>query len=515
MASLRDGSITHACLVSVRRLCDPYLPDPTIGTLNTPQELYCFADPSILVTSRAAIPSGHDRWCFLNEDHIQPFTTLEKFKRHMREHHPQFHCIVPQERQVTTEDGRKCVCGFDNPDLGHFKKHDVPGCDGKKFTRKENLIKHLENAHQFHDGSALADQSKRPIDQKHFACGFCVCHCESLDVLIDHIDCHYRDLKHIRDWDDNKVIQGLLSQADDYRRSFETRHLPVLSLTWHPTHAKILRHRLEMCQEPVDILVQAAINQIDKVKCQHGHVNSASVTGDGVIDTSHSLQTFQREEKLTPLALTSRQGFLLYDPVVTASTPHSQRLPRGYNGFNNLDWHIEYDGHPSPQIASKTYGPSASTMCPPADHIARPYRSQIGGESFVQHQHPAYVSSNASASYKLQSKENQAKAFDYSPPSGYSPDVSGDVAAHPGSTQAIEMNPYLTQAYHGFLPLTLASQSASSSLSADPETSPLLQLNRPYSPHYPNAPANISMDMSFDLDSQQRSVQDQTLRQHQ
>lgn len=527
--------------------------NPTYGSVianSYTQSSSCFSDPSIHLTPRnscdqrpydpsgdasigspsssTAILSGHNRWCFLNKNHIRPYNDLDAFKRHVHDHHLQYHCIIPQELLVITKDGQKCVCGFANPDPGHFQEHNVPGCNGKRFTRKETLSRHLEKKHKFQDGSILAGQSKRPVDQKHFACGFCVHHCESLNALLNHIDRHYRDLKHISAWDDDRVIQGLLSQVGDYRRDFlvAAPYLLVWSLTWHPTHAQNMRHRLEMGQEPAATLVQAAIDNSNYRTSRDGHIKSTLVTDstDEEKNASHSTQTHQREDGLSPLATTPEQDFLSHTPPTTAPTLQPQRLARDWAGFSNSGWLTDHEDHPSPQIASGTYGSPANTMYTPAEPPLRPYSSQKGDESSLQHQRLAYVPSNVSASYASQAVDSHAMALDYSTSSGHSPGVSRDVAAHPGSRQVIEMHPYSTRAGVGLFPATLANQSAASSLSPNREISSLHQLNRAYSPHYPTAPVHFSrhetracngMDTGFDLDNQQRFMHDLNRSQHQ
>lgn len=539
-----------------------------IGTINTSQNLYsnsnpsygsvianpltqsssCLSDPSVHLTPRnscdqrpydpsrdafirspsfsTAVLSGHDRWCFLNKDHTRPYNDLDTFKRHVHDHHLQYHCIIPQELLVITKDGPKCVCGFANPDLGHFQEHNVPGCNGKRFARKETLSKHLENKHKFHDGSVLAGQSKHPVDQKYFACGFCVHRCESLNALLNHIDRHYKDLRHISDWDDDRVIHGLLSQVDDYRQSFlaATPHLQVWSLTWHPTHAKNMRHRLEMGQEPATTLVQAAIDNRNYRTSRNGHSESTLVTGSTHEEKniSHPTQTFQREDGFSPLASTPEQEFPYHNPSVAAPTLQSQRLVLGWNGSNNSGWHPNHEVGPSPQIAPD--GIPASISFPPTDHLARPHPSRRGGESSVQYQRPTYAPSYRPASYASQAMESPTRASDYSTPSGYSPGKSHDFAAHPGSRQLIETHQYPAQALVGLYPPTWTNQPASSSLSPDRETSPMSHLNRAYSPHYLTVAARFlrqetgdrpGMDSDIESDNRQRFTQDQNRKQRQ
>ena len=474
--------------------------------------------------SSAATSNNYKRWCFVCEDPGE-ITTLDGFQRHMREHNTTYYCI-PQDWVRNSENGPICAfCGIFNPDPSHLNKHNVPNCVGKTYTRKENLTEHLVKIHDIHLGSALADQSKYTVDQRYFACGFCVFCCDSLKELVNHVDArHYRFLEDIRDWDDAKVIRGLLSQPgvnDSWRGVLAaTPHLQEWYLTWKHKDAKELRHRLEMSQEPAARLVKAVIDKSNYVTSQHGPVKSAPVTGspDEEIATSCSGQTFQREDRLSLLPSTLEQDFLSYAPSVTAPTPQSQRLERDWDGLSNSGWDTSCEDWPSPQI--ETYGSPSSTVYRPAYHLARPYPSQEGADCSIQHQRPAFVSSNRSATYASHVMERQTRTSDYFTLSGYSPGVSHECAAHPESGQVTETHPYRAQAYASFFPPTLTNQSASSPLSPNRETSPLSHLNRAYSPHYPTVAAHFShqetrdrhdMDMNLYSDTQQRSMRDPTV----
>lgn len=481
-------------------------------------------------SSSAATSNNYKRWCFVCEN-PGAIITPDGFKRHMREHHTAFYCI-PQNSTRNTESGPICAfCGFSNPDPSHLNKHNVPKCVGKTYTRKENLTDHLAKKHGICHGSALADQSRHTVNQKYFACGFCVFCCDSLNGLVKHVDGrHYRFLEDIRDWDDANAIRGILSQpaVNGYWRGVLAAipHLREWCLTWKPTDAKELRHRLEMGQEPTAALVQAVMEKSNYCTSQLDHIRLARVTGsaDKDMDTSHSTQTSQREDRLSALASTPEQGFVSHASPMTALTLQSQRLVRDPAGFNDSGCDTNYEGRPSTQIASETNGSPANKFYSLANHRAVPYSSQKGDEGYLQRQRPAYVPWNASASSYSQAMESQARTSHYPMLGGYSPGVSRDFAPHPGSRQVIETHPCPAQAYVDSYPPTWTNQPASSSLSPNHETSPLSHLNRAYSPHYPTVPAHCSrqatgdrpgMDIDLEPDYQQRFIQDQNGSQRQ
>ena len=437
----------------------------------------------------------------------------------MREHYTTYYCVPPDSIKHT-KDGPICIfCGVLNPDPRHLNTHNDHRCVNKKYTRKENLIAHLEDKHGMRNGSVLAKQSKYTVDQKYFACGFCVFCCNSLNELVNHIDArHYRNSEHICDWEDDNVIRGLLSQpvVDEYWRSVRAAdpHLQQSWFMWDPTHAKQLRHRLEMSREPAHILFQAVIEKSNYGMSQYGHgelVRTGSM--EEGMDTSDLTQTFQCGIVLSPLPSTIEQG--LAGPQMTASTLHSQHLAQGWDGPSYSDLNTIYDGQPSPQIASGAYNSPASTMYHPADHLTRPYVLQNNGERFTQHQRPPYVFSNAPASYTSQAVEGPAGMLHYSTLDGHSPSASRDVAAPPGSRQVVETRPLPAQAHAGWFRPTLPTQSTSAPFSSHRPTSPLGHLN---SPHHPTLGLPISSretrdssstDTDSDFDDQLRFLQNQ------
>ena len=443
----------------------------------------------------------------------------------MREHYTAYYCIPPDSIKHT-KDGPICIfCGALNPDPRHLNTHNDHRCVNKKYTRKENLIAHLGEKHGMRNGSVLAKQSKYTVDQKYFACGFCVFCCNSLNELVNHIDArHYKDSEHGCDWKEDNVIQGLLSQpvVNEYWGSVlaANPHLPQSWFTWDHTEAKQLSHRLEMSREPPRILFQAAIDKSNYGMSQHGHGESVPITGptEEGMHTSHLTKTFPHGNGLFPLPSAIEQGLASYAPQMTAPTLQSQHLAQDWDELDHSDWNTDYEGVASPQIASGTYNSPACTTYHHADHLTRPYVLQDNGKNFMQHQRPPCVFSNAPASYTSQAVEDQAGMLHHSALGGHSPSASRNVAAHPGSRQVVETRPLPAQAHAGWFRHTLPTQSTSAPLSSHRPTSPLGHLNGAYSPHHPTLGVQISSratrdsfgtDTDSDFDDQQRFLQNQ------
>ncbi len=403
------------------------------------------------------------------------------------------YCCIPHESVRHTEDGPTCsFCGLSNPDPRHSNVHSDPKCRGKKYTRKENLIKHLEKKHGVRHGSVLADQFEYTVDQRYFACGFCVFCCGSLNELVNHIDVHYRCSKHIRDWDDNKAIRGLLSQpnVNEYWRGILAANprLQESWFTWEPTYIKELKLRLEMSQEPADILCQAAKAAIDVGSCgmsQQGHDESIPLTGfrDMAVDTSQSLQTLYHKDESPPLSHTLEPGAFSYSPRKTAPIHQSQDFAGHTDGLNGSDWDTDNEDRPSPQIASSLYRSPVSAMYHHADHRAQPWSSPSSSVVFMQHQHPASVSSVTSASDISQNVEGRGQNSYSSSLGEY---LTGTSPTDARSRQVVDTHRYSVQSHADSLCPTLPTQQPSSPLLCTRETSPFGHLNSAYNPgHHP------------------------------
>ena len=454
------------------------------STLNSPPEQGSYnlsKDDSVgLPSSSAASSNEYDRWCFVSDNHTRPFTTIDGFKKHLREHFTGYFCIPPKAL-VYKEDGPRCAsCNIPNPDLIHLNTH-VTECVGRKFTRKSTLIKHLEKKHGVHDGSVLAGQSEYSVDQKYFACGFCVFCCGSLNELANHVDAlHYRLSQHIRDWDYDKVIRGLLCQpvVVECWQAVLASNPPLQEswFRWRPTLVKQLKHRLEMSQEPAETLCNAVIDASNYRRSWYGYLESVpltNLTDQGTV-TDQTIEPFERQDAISPLSFNLEQSHITYPPHTVAASPQMQHPARDWDRFNYTDWD---EGRRYPQNASETYASPASATYQQPSHRAPIFYSSNCGESFMQYQYPAYSSSTASASGTSRVLEGQAWAPYNSRLGGYSPGLSPNLSTNPQSRQELETYTTPAQAHGGWNYPASTLESASSPLSRDHSISALSYFN--------------------------------------
>ena len=476
---LSDGSATA---VSVSQ--SPSTFDVTPGTPWDQESYKPSRDASVGVQSSSAATSNrYDRWCFICED-LKRITTHDGLQKHVLKHFTKHYCI-PSNSVMQTEDGPKCaICRVSDPDPRHLNTHTE--CLNKTFTTRDNLIKHLESKHKFHDASVLAKHAKHTtINQKYFACGFCGFCCDSLNKQVNHVDAiHYKYSAHRSDWDQNTVIRGLLSQPDvhEHWQWFlgANLHLQEPGLKWNPTQIKHLQRRLELGQEDAVVLCQAAISAIDDRsygRSQQGLVDSAPFAGfrDLDRDTGQSIQTLNREDTSFPLAYSSEQRPLSYVLPMTAPIP-SQNLGRKI--LNHVNQDTNSKAAPSPDVASEGYRWPIHSGYGPAGRHAQTWNSP----HVTQYHPPTPTSSSASASDISPAMEGQAQTVRSSGSRGYLPGKSPNVVKHPQSRQEVVTHSYPSQGQVGLPHTTLTTQSASSPLYPIYEAPSLGLLNSAYSP---------------------------------
>ena len=188
----------------------------------------------------------------------------------MKEHEARYRCM-PSGPIEYTADGAKCAfCGLRDPSQSHCEIHKALPCankswDVRSYTRKPHFITHLKT-HRVPNCAELADRWKDTVDKKHFSCGFCVAHFHTLIQQLNHIDvAHYKLFHHVRDWDSNNVIRGLLLQpgvAESWRRILALNpDLTESRLRWDLSVSKNMQFRLEMGNEPAEVLAEAAFNE--------------------------------------------------------------------------------------------------------------------------------------------------------------------------------------------------------------------------------------------------------------
>ena len=162
-----------------------------------------------------------------------------------------------------------------------MKEHEVHYqchiCPKRGYSRKINLLRHLIDVHHLSDDAASnqAGECRRTKTKKAYACGFCIRVFSTHADQLNHIDHeHWRCNEDFRNWDLNKVIQGLLLHPDlqsswlDLLRGTSS---PTQDLTWNLWEAESLITRLESSQQPAIVLAVAAFAQLRRVDLSPKH----------------------------------------------------------------------------------------------------------------------------------------------------------------------------------------------------------------------------------------------------
>ena len=261
----------------------------------------------------------------------------------MKEHGTRYRCM-PRGPIEYTADGAKCAfCGFRDPNISHCDTHKAFPCankslDVRSYTRKSHFITHLKTHHNS-DCAELADHWRDTINKRHFSCGFCVSYFHSFMEQLNHIDiAHYRLFQHIRDWDPNNVIRGLLLQPgvdEAWRRRLASRPGLIDSLFgWDLSVIEGLQIRLEMSNEPADTLAELAFTESTYDWSHHDEVKTVDATGlshhRGVPGPQQSSVT----QATAPLHLNSSQSSIVDGDMMTSLASHMEQ-PRSPWVFPN------------------------------------------------------------------------------------------------------------------------------------------------------------------------------------
>ena len=304
---------------------------PTTPTSSRSRETFrdLSTEPSIDEATQS-FATGHSHWCFRCRS-PRVITTCDGWKRHMKEHETRYRCM-PRGPIEYTEDGAKCAfCGLRDPCQSHCDTHKVFPCANKSlnvrsYTRKPHFITHLKT-HRVSNGAELADHWKDTTEKKHFSCGFCISHFNSLIEQLNHVDVvHYRLFHDVQDWDSNKVIRGLLLQIgvfESWRRLLAS-HPDVMEsgLCWDVSVVKDLQMRLEMGNEPAEALAELAFNKSKYNSSQHGEPETVSATGllhHGDVATTPQNPVTQAT---APMHFNLNEGLAVDGDIMTSATSH-------------------------------------------------------------------------------------------------------------------------------------------------------------------------------------------------
>ncbi|KAL8788835.1 MAG: hypothetical protein Q9213_001506 [Squamulea squamosa] len=197
------------------------------------------------------------------------FKSMQTWSRHEKEDHEDisFPCMPNGAIEVTGY-GRACaLCGRE-PTEEHLRSHNIERCTQLKhvFKRSDHLKQHLEShglARKSRQSDLLVTKWQRVPDKQAWACGFCKAVSTSLVDFHKHVAVQHYECGEERKWDHTKVILGLLSQspiAGPWERLLSSRfRVQSLSCKWSKTKSGCLQTRLELCQEPGDMLAEAAL----------------------------------------------------------------------------------------------------------------------------------------------------------------------------------------------------------------------------------------------------------------
>ena len=221
------------------------------------------SNSTIAAPSTTSSSSTHSHWCIVCEN-PKAITTCDGWKRHMKEHEVIFPCM-PQGPVQASESGPQCsLCGSLLADQEHLDAHSVQQCITRRrtYTRKANLVKHLEEVHRILDGSALAEAWRIAFKKRYFSCGFCIMLFNNINDQLNHIDVHhFRQLEDICNWDMTKVIKGLLLQPGiDMAWHGISANYAELAFSWDISCNRDLQLRLELADEAPDALAAAVFN---------------------------------------------------------------------------------------------------------------------------------------------------------------------------------------------------------------------------------------------------------------
>ncbi len=275
--------------------------------------------------------TSHSHWCFICPN-PRVITTCDGWKRHMKEHETRYRCM-PRGPIEYTIAGAKCAfCGLLEPSQSHCDTHKAYPCakkplDVRSYTRKPHFLTHLKT-HNILNGAELANQWKDTTNKKHFSCGFCISHFDTLIEQLNHIDIiHYRLFQHVRDWDSNNVIRGLLLQprvAESWRRLLESHPGVTESLLrWNlSVTTQELQFRLEMGNEHAEDLAKLAFNR----GTTDLNYQAEALMVDAAEPSHHSgvfpSQRIPVTENTGPIHFDSRESPIVDENMMNPSAPH-------------------------------------------------------------------------------------------------------------------------------------------------------------------------------------------------
>lgn len=197
------------------------------------------------------------------------FKSMQTWARHEKEDHEDisFPCM-PNGAIEITGCGRACALCGQEPTEEHLRDHNIERCTQLKqvFKRSDQLKQHLEThglPKKSRRSDLLVTKWQRVPDKQAWACGFCKAVSTSLVDFHKHVALQHYERGEDRPWEHTKVILGLLSQsyvAEPWNRLLASRfRVQFLSCKFSKTKSGCLQTRLELGQEPGEVLAEAAL----------------------------------------------------------------------------------------------------------------------------------------------------------------------------------------------------------------------------------------------------------------
>lgn len=197
------------------------------------------------------------------------FKSMQTWSRHEKEDHEDisFPCMPNGAIDVTAR-GRTCALCGQEPTEEHLRSHNIERCTQVRhvFKRSDQLKQHLEThglKRRSRQSDLLVNKWQCVPDKRAWACGFCKSLFASLVDFHKHVAAQHYERGESRDWDHTKVILGLLSQphiAGPWERLLAFRfRVQSLSCKWSKSKSGCLQTRLELGQEPGEVLAEAAL----------------------------------------------------------------------------------------------------------------------------------------------------------------------------------------------------------------------------------------------------------------
>ncbi|KAL2042578.1 hypothetical protein N7G274_004337 [Stereocaulon virgatum] len=273
----------------------------------------------------SSTPNSHPHGCPLcNKDKIM--RTCDGWKRHMKEHEAIYWCVY-------------CT---------RFKNG-----KSKTYTRRVNLVKHLQDAHDISTGGPLADKWRKSIEKKYFSCGFCISIFTSMTEQLNHIDNeHFKHWQDIHHWNGDNVIRGLLLQPgvnDVWRSVFGNAYSTSQNIIWDPSVIKSLQLQLELSEDAPDALASAAVNKAswnlqNQVQADMAAFNDRA---DQQMQTSQDVTAPVHQRSLVPQYTLLEPG-----PAAICTVTEGQDM---FDDEQHPGWHIPNWSHSHEPHGSRSY----------------------------------------------------------------------------------------------------------------------------------------------------------------